>query len=156
MNPLRSFAEHVEWLEELKTVEEEWWLKPIANGKWSMGEIVSHFVSWDLFVIHHRVPYFLEHQAFPEDVAEAEKMNQDASRYAKSGVSKSQLLEEAIRTRNRLVQQVEIIPEDWWIHPFKYKTKTMTFASYIEGLVQHDKHHQDQIILFLKKSANHA
>ncbi|SFF09279.1 Uncharacterized damage-inducible protein DinB (forms a four-helix bundle) [Bacillus sp. OV194] len=156
MSLLKSFAEQVNWLEELRTVKEELWLEPISSGKWSIGEVASHFKAWDLFVIHHRFPYFLEHQTFPENEIDAEKINQDAALYAKSGVSKSQLLQETIETRASLVQQLHTIPEEWWIHPFAYKTKTLTLASYIQGLSEHDKHHQDQISLYLQKSANHA
>ncbi|WP_062240068.1 DinB family protein [Fictibacillus sp. FJAT-27399] len=156
MSLLKSFAEQVDWLEELRTVKEELWLEPISSGKWSIGEVVSHFKAWDLFVIHHRLPYFLEHQAFPENEVDSERMNQDASRYAKFGVSKFQLLQEAIETRANLVQQLQMIPEEWWIQSFYYKNKTLTLAAYIEGLSEHDKHHQNQISLFLQKTANHA
>lgn len=58
---LSKFSELLIWLENLKGLgSNDLWLQPIAEGKWSIREILTHMMNWDKNSHEMMVPNFTE------------------------------------------------------------------------------------------------
>ncbi|UJF33983.1 DinB family protein [Paenibacillus hexagrammi] len=60
---IRVFGAYSSWVASLETLDERLWLTPVSEGKWSVGQIVSHLLNWDQ---HHQqqIVSFLRDQGF--------------------------------------------------------------------------------------------
>lgn len=61
--------------------------------KWTVGEIVSHIMNWDDYLLRETLSSVRDGQGM--DFPDFDTYNKLASNYAKSGISKMKLLEEA-------------------------------------------------------------
>ncbi|MEI0739870.1 maleylpyruvate isomerase N-terminal domain-containing protein [Paenibacillus sp. JTLBN-2024] len=61
---LEAFAGLIRFAESLERLSEEQWAGPIAEGKWSPRDIISHMMLWDR--------YFLENALRPMSGASAD------------------------------------------------------------------------------------
>lgn len=82
--------------------------------------------------------------------------NQKASVYAKSGVSQSQLIQEAVQTRDLLVTELKAMPAEQRqrhlmvnrVSHCPHTDQPYSLAYIIEEFTQHDHHHKLQIESF--------
>jgi hypothetical protein len=146
---LTTYIDFTKWLEDLKEMPEELWLSPIAPGKWSTGEIIAHLKAWDIFVLEERAAYFVSGSEIPHTAVDVEEINKRAALEARFRISKDELLDEAIKCRQKVVKRISEVPESVWKGKIKIKESTITLSGYISGLVEHDQHHQTQIEEFL-------
>lgn len=148
---ISSFGEFTEWLGTLKDLSNEEWVKPISEGKWSIREIVSHFMNWDNYLISTVVP--LVKAGEPFGFPAFDSFNKLASTYATSGISKDDLLDEVILTRNHLLQELKDMPEEVITNHLPVGGMThcpQTGEPYsliyiIHEFIDHDLHHKKQI-----------
>jgi uncharacterized damage-inducible protein DinB len=146
---LTKYKDFTNWLQHLKQISEEYWLVPIKDGKWSVGEIVAHIKAWDVFVWDERVAYFVSGSEIPAKRVDVEEINSHAANEAKSGISKNQLLDEVIECRQVVAKKLEEVPSSVWQGKIEMGSKMITLCEYISGLVEHDEHHKTQIEEFL-------
>lgn len=146
---LTQYKNFTNWLQQLKRIPEEYWLMPIKDGKWSVGEIVAHLKAWDVFVWDERVAYFVSGSEIPVKKVDVEEINSNAANEAKSGISKNQLLDEVIECRQVVAKKLGEVPSAVWQERIEMGSKMITLCEYISGLVEHDEHHRTQIEEFL-------
>jgi len=144
-----EYQNFTDWLETLKTMPEEYWLVPIKEGKWSVGEIVSHIKAWDNFVWNERVEYFVNGTELKKNNFDPEEINKTAAVEARSGISKNELIQKVIECRFFVAKKLEEVPAPIWDRKIELGKSVVTLSEYIEGLVDHDKHHKAQIEEFL-------
>ncbi|SEP73893.1 DinB family protein [Piscibacillus halophilus] len=157
-NIINAFSDYSSWLNQLQDIDDSLWSKPIATGKWSVSEIVAHIIKWDHHLLSEIIPSVQkgDGMVFPE----YDPFNKKASDYAKSGVSQSQLLEEAKNKRNQLINKLNELSRETLYKPLTANgithcphTGTPYSLIYIvKEMIDHDHHHQKQIIHFLKQS----
>lgn len=155
---IHKFSNFAAWLNTLEALDERLWTKPIAEGKWAVSEIIAHIMNWDNYLIAEVIPSVLSGKgiAFPE----FDPFNKKASDYAKSGISKTELLKEAKETREQLVKELselpnEILNKHITSNGATHCPHTGTPYSLIYTIcefIDHDYHHQNQIIKFLKEN----
>ncbi|PEI83953.1 DinB family protein [Bacillus toyonensis] len=155
---IHDFNEYSIWLNTLKGMKEELWVAPISEGKWTIGEIVSHIMNWDECLLSKVLPSVREGQGveFPD----FNTYNKIASSYAKSGISKMKLLEEAKAKRELLVKEIRLLPARNLKKPVTANgvshcphTGTPYFLIYIiKEFVDHDNHHKRQVMHFLNEN----
>lgn len=134
----------IEWVNSLRKLEKEQWRKPIQEGKWSTSEIIGHLIPWDEFVLQKRIPYFFTGETMP-DSPNAEIINYEAA--VKSRQSEQDtIITEFIETRKQLLEALYEIDDDLWLQEISIGTRNLTLYQYFLGLVQHDRHHFEQII----------
>lgn len=146
-----SYGEFSEWLGTLKELSNEEWEQPISDGKWSVREVISHFMNWDNYLIATVVPLVKDGEPFGFPAFDS--FNKLASSYATSGISKDDLLDEVILTRNHLIQVLKDMPEE-------VITKSLPVGGYthcphtgepysliyiIQEFIEHDLHHKTQL-----------
>lgn len=146
---LKQYKSFTNWLQQLKQMPDEYWLVPIKDGKWSVGEIVAHIKAWDVFVWDERVAYFVSGSEIHAKKVDVEEINSNAANEAKSGISKNQLLDEVIECRQVVAKKLGEVPSSVWQERIEMGSKMITLCEYISGLVEHDEHHRTQIEEFL-------
>jgi uncharacterized damage-inducible protein DinB len=146
---LTQYKNFTNWLQQLKQIPEEYWLEPIKDGKWSVGEIIAHIKAWDMFVWDERVACFVSGSQIPAKKVAVQEINSSAANEARSGISKSQLLDEVIECRLVVAKRLGEVPSFVWQEKIEMGSKMITLCEYISGLVEHDEHHRAQIEGFL-------
>lgn len=120
---------------------------PIAEGKWSIAEIIMHLAEWDRFVRTQRLPHIKEGQPV-ENFPDVDAFNRTAVEPA-GRMSFSAVLAYAQKERALLAKEIEEMDAAQWNEAFKAGGKNTSAAVYFEGVVQHDEHHRQQIDAFL-------
>ncbi|MED1865540.1 DinB family protein [Fictibacillus nanhaiensis] len=142
---IKQYNSLVNWLEELKRVPEDYWLEPIHEGKWSIGEIIAHLKAWDVFVWDERFSRFLKKSDLPPKKGNVEEINRNAAHEARSGISKNALIDEVIECRLVLTRKLQEVPSAIWEEKIQMGNSFVTLCEYIKGMVEHDEHHKKQI-----------
>ncbi|PGD09378.1 hypothetical protein COM34_10125 [Bacillus wiedmannii] len=156
---IHDFNEYSIWLNTLKGMKEELWMNPISEGKWTIGEIVSHIMNWDECLLTKVLPSVREGQGM--EFPDFDTYNKLASNYAKSGISKMRLLEEAKAKRELLVKELRLLHDEKLKKPLTANgvshcphTGTPYSLIYIiKEFIEHDNHHKRQVSHFFNGNA---
>ncbi|ALM26516.1 DinB family protein [Bacillus altitudinis] len=140
---IKHYEHTLEWVQSLTKVTEEEWRSAIAEGKWSMAEIIAHFVPLDEFILHDRLKEFWNEQALPQ-APDAHEMNQQSAERARKE-ERSETIGRFIAVRTELLQEMKKIEPSRWNASFLIGQTELTLSSYFEGLIKHDLHHMEQI-----------
>ncbi|PFE97956.1 hypothetical protein CN325_12880 [Bacillus thuringiensis] len=144
----------IQWCQTLKGVPDDIWFQSFKNGLWGIADVISHFIIWDDFVMKYRIPYFLSTQSVPHFPTDVEEMNKSAIIYARSGISREELINQFSYTRKQLVDEIERIPADNLNDDFQIGTKKVRLNHYFSSLIQHDLKHKEEIMQFLIYNKN--
>ncbi|EOP11198.1 DinB family protein [Bacillus cereus] len=139
----------IEWCQTLNGISEDIWFQPFKKGSWAIADVISHFIVWDEFLMKYRVLYFVSGKSVPNVPTDAEKMNKGAIIYARSGISKEELIDQFSFTRKQLVDQIERIPARNFNNDYQFGTKKVRLNDYFSSLIQHDLKHKEEIMQFL-------
>ncbi|WP_249705307.1 DinB family protein [Bacillus zhangzhouensis] len=133
----------LEWVQSLTEVTDQEWRSAIADGKWSIAEIISHFVPWDEFILHDRLKEFWNNRPLPQapDVHEMNPLSAERARKEE----RSETIERFIAVRTELLQEMKKIEASRWNRSFFIGQTELTLSSYFQGLIEHDIHHMKQI-----------
>ncbi|MDA1525696.1 DinB family protein [Bacillus cereus] len=148
-NVLEEKLNIIEWCRTLQRVPDDIWFQALREGSWAIADVISHFIVWDVFLIKDRIPYFISGQSVPNVPIDVEEMNKGAIKYARSGISKEEILEQFNVTRKKLVDQIERIPTQYFYNDYQFGTKKVRLNHYFSSLIQHDLKHKEEIIRFL-------
>lgn len=147
---LHHHEELIDWVKTLHTVDETTWFKPFSEGKWGTSDVISHFITWDRFMLQYRIPYIEKELVFPKVDINPEKMNKDAAVYARSGIEKEKLIQEYIETREIVIERLKQFPEELYMKKITVGSKELSVAEYFESHLEHDHKHVKQIKDFIK------
>ncbi|MEV9653046.1 MULTISPECIES: DinB family protein [Bacillus] len=140
---IKHYEHTLEWVQSLTEVTEEEWRSAIADGKWSIAEIIAHFVPWDEFILHDRLKEFWNNKALPQ-APDVHEMNQQSAERARKE-ERSETIGRFIAVRTELLQEMKKIETSRWTTPFLIGQTELTLLSYFQGLIKHDLHHMEQI-----------
>ncbi len=146
-----SYASYLEWLERFDDWNEEQWVHPISEGKWAAREIVSHIMFWDRYLLETSIEQAMNQKdlSFPD----FEPFNQEAAEYARSGMNKAQLLDEAKKSRKKVIDRLLELPDDVLlchltsngVDKCPHTGEPYSLLYIISDFCWHDRHHQKQI-----------
>lgn len=145
------YKELIEWTETLRDLDDNVWYAPVAEGKATVAEIISHLRNWDDYLIHTVIPAIKngEGMIFPA----FDPFNQKAYEYARSGISKKRMLDEFKQTRLQLIELLLTEPEVAAKHvpangvelcPHTGTPYSLLYI--IHEFFDHDMHHKNQIL----------
>ncbi|MFD0670793.1 DinB family protein [Cohnella sp. GCM10027633] len=145
------YRQFLEWADTLRDMDDRLWTKPIADGKATVADIVSHLQHWDYYLLHTVIPSIKngEDIRFPD----FDSYNEQAYEYARSGVSKDKLLDELTQTRLRLIELLRNEPDVAAKHvpvngvarcPHTDTPYSLLYIVY--EFIDHDAHHKNQIL----------
>jgi uncharacterized damage-inducible protein DinB len=135
--------EIIRWAQSLESIPKEDWQRPIKEGKWSIAEIVGHFVPWDEFVVNQRLPFLGTEEPLPQ-APDPQILNEQSASKARTS-KQSVVIQHFILSREKLIESLEEIPPESWEQTFKPGNKEITLIGYLEGLAAHDLHHKREI-----------
>jgi len=147
LNEKRDF---INWVLSLMELDDQLWFQSFSEGKWATADVISHFITWDNFFLEHRIPYIQQNIPFPQMDINTEAMNRDASKYARSGISKQEVIKEFIEARSKVIQWLEELPEDAYMRMLHIGKNEIELISYFQSHHHHDITHKKQIVDFLK------
>lgn len=133
-----------EWLKSLKKIDNDQWIKPLSEGKWTVGAVISHLLYWDKYSLNERFPLFKE-GAILERFPDFQKVNDQAEEYSKM-VPKDQLLDELLQIRDEYISMIDKMKEEDLEISFQIGDHRLTIEDYFKDFVGHDIHHKDQVI----------
>lgn len=146
LNEIREhYINFQEWLQSLKALDDREWFAPIAEGKWSIAAIVSHLLSWDRYSFQHLFPNFKEGAAL-DGFPDFQEVNQAADKYAHSGMTKEQLLDEILGERQHYFTNINEYSEEDLTISFTIGNHNFSIDEYFKDFIGHDIHHQKQIM----------
>ncbi|MGG0722370.1 DinB family protein [Bacillus mycoides] len=139
----------IEWCQTLNGISEDIWFQPFKKGSWAIADVISHFIVWDEFLMKYRIPYFISGQSVPNVPTDVEEMNKGAIKYARSGISKEELIDQFSFTRKQLVDQINQISARNFKDDYQFGTKRVRLNDYFSSLIQHDLKHKEEIMQFI-------
>ncbi|EJQ45031.1 hypothetical protein IEE_02512 [Bacillus cereus BAG5X1-1] len=139
----------IEWCQTLNGISEDKWFQPFKKGSWAIADVISHFIVWDEFLMKYRIPYFISGQSVPNVPTDVEEMNKGAIKYARSGISKEELIDQFSFTRKQLVDQINQISARNFKDDYQFGTKRVRLNDYFSSLIQHDLKHKEEIMQFI-------
>lgn len=119
----------------------------IAEGKWSIAQIIMHLAEWDRFMREQRLPQ-MEQGAEVERLPDVDAFNEAAVKPVAS-MKFQEVLAHAQKQRALLVQEIEGMADAKWHSRFHIGQREMDPAAYFAGILEHDAHHRKQIEGFL-------
>ncbi|WP_408009705.1 DinB family protein [Pseudalkalibacillus sp. A8] len=140
-----------QWVQSLESLSNEEWLSPVKPGKWSIAEIIAHLTYWDRYFLKERYPKIKAGARLPRSI-DVHVMNQGASLYARSGVSKKEIIKEFLETRDLLIKAINARSEEELDAPFYNREHPETLRKCLITFCEHDRHHKHQIEDFLHKA----
>ncbi|WP_158599131.1 DinB family protein [Planococcus salinus] len=146
---LEAFRDYEMYLASLRTSikNDEDAREPIAEGKWSIAEIILHLAEWDRFIREERLPFIRSGKAFAS-YPEVDDFNRRAVTKVDE-LKFPDILAHAQKRRALVGKEIEKLEPHEWSAPFTIGDSKVSFASYFEGIVEHDRHHIRQIDSFL-------
>lgn len=148
---LENFRTIIPWINRLVELDDPTWFKPIAEGKASIAEIISHLKNWDRYLITNAIPSAQRGDGivFPD----FDPFNSVAYEYAKSGISKNQMLDEFCAIRMELYNLLLEIGEDTLrkhatangVELCPHTGTPYSVLYIIQEFIEHDNHHKNQI-----------
>jgi hypothetical protein len=140
---LQHHLNSIEFVQSLQLLNEHQWRTPIAEGKWTIAEIIGHFKPWDEFIMQQRLPYLFSGNELSKG-PDAQQINREAAAVSRKE-SKQDTLDKFVLTRKKLYEEILNIPDELWDRPFYIGTSKLSLYGYLQGLAEHDCHHFEQI-----------
>lgn len=140
---LAHFRASMKWIEGMREWEAANWRSPIAEGKWTVAEVIGHLGPWDRFFLKNRLHPILAEESL-EPYPGSDKLNAKSADLAREQ-SQDQTIQDFLATRSKLVEELSALPEQSWHKPFTIGSNTTNLEEYFTGLVEHDEHHFNQI-----------
>lgn len=142
---LGQFGDWIRFVQELGQMDEYIWNQSIADGKWSVREVVAHIQRWDDYFFEEAIAKAAASEPLTVRHLDYDLFNEKAKHRGKSATI-GQLTEEAVASRSRIIRTIENASESVYArvyedgdgHPF-------AFGQYLKDFLWHDRHHMDQI-----------
>lgn len=144
---LQQLEEAIAWVKDLAVLPDDLWLTPTAEGKWSVGEIVSHLMFWDRIIVEQRLPYIKP--GVQLESLNDQTVNDRASAYARSEASRQTVIDEFVHYRQAYIGDMRRRSGEELHAAFQIGQTSLTLAHYAEEMIEHDRHHKKQIDEFL-------
>ncbi|WJE54469.1 DinB family protein [Bacillus cereus] len=87
------------------------WFIPIQLDKWSTSEIVAHILFWNRFILG-RLSLLQSQKWLTKANINVDEFNRISANYAKSGVSKDELIQQFKKARFNIIHFLETLSED--------------------------------------------
>jgi hypothetical protein len=139
----KTMKEFEEFTLYVDSIDEELLSVPIAEGKWTVKEVISHLTNWDTYSIEKMVPYMKDNAILPEFI-DHDTHNMVAIEIANNYRDSAALKNDFRETRKKLVSLLNSVGSDISFTIGKGKRK-YTIDSYAKIFVHHDKQHRKQI-----------
>lgn len=142
---LQQFEEFIAYVESLSSkVDQAAWSNPIAPGKWTLKELISHLWNWDVYSVEKMIPFMQDGAQLPPFV-DLDAYNNTAIEKAKRFPDPEALIHQFAATRREMIQKLEEIYDPSIRFTIGNEEGQLSIDSYVDIFVHHDEHHKRQI-----------
>lgn len=142
---LNEYAEWIDNVGEFAEQGEAYWNRPIAEGKWTVRDVVCHIMRWDEYFFNEAIAKISHGDPLTVKHLDYDDFNEESRQYAKT-LSTEDLVNQTLAAREKLIQTIEALPEalygkrytDGDGHPFEVE-------QFMRDFIWHDKHHLAQL-----------
>jgi uncharacterized damage-inducible protein DinB len=146
----QGFNDFTGFIDSLCELGDKYWDTPIAEGKWTVKDIVCHMMLWDKYFYEEAInkiklnePLTLKHLDF-------NNFNANAVLYAKSR-TKQEICTEFVEYRSKIISAISGLPDEEYLRTYvDGDGEKFSIRSYLQDFIPHDKHHQKQVEKFIK------
>ncbi|ANS75279.1 hypothetical protein AWM70_12245 [Paenibacillus yonginensis] len=147
---VEEFKTFIDFVQELKMIEEEHWNSPISEGKWSLKDVICHIMLWDIYFYEEGIEKIKLGQSVTVRHLNFDEFNANAREYAKTQTRDS-IMNQFFEYRNKIIDDITGLPEEDYIKEYKDGDgKKFSIRGYLRGFIPHDKHHKKQIEKYVK------
>ncbi|MGM7684958.1 DinB family protein [Cytobacillus sp. Hm23] len=148
---INSFEGFIHFVESLRNMENEKWGLPIAEGKWTVRDIIAHIMLWDKYFLENAIRKIKSQQPLTSRHVNFDDFNNNAVQYGKTK-DKDTLISETISYRREIIEHLTSVPRENYEHKYVDEDGNhFTIKSYLDGFIPHDSHHKSQIEQYLNK-----
>lgn len=149
MEMVEEFKSFIDFVQELKTLNEEHWNSPISEGKWTLKDVITHIMLWDKYFYEEGIEKIKLGQSVTVRHLNFDEFNASAREYAKSQTSDA-IINQFMEYRNNIINDISGLQEEDYIRAYKDgDRKKFSIRGYLRGFIPHDKHHKKQIEKYL-------
>ncbi|GAA0836848.1 DinB family protein [Paenibacillus glucanolyticus] len=142
---LNEYSEWIDKVGEFAEQGESYWNRPIAEGKWTVRDVVCHIMCWDEYFYNEAIAKVSAGETLTVKHLDYDAFNEDSRLYAKT-LSTEALVNQTLAAREKLIQTIEALPEALYAmrytdgdgHPFEVE-------QFMRDFIWHDKHHLAQL-----------
>ncbi|WP_248929824.1 DinB family protein [Paenibacillus hamazuiensis] len=150
---VEEFKAFIHYAEELNELEEELWNRPIAAGKWTVKDILSHIMLWDKYYYEEGIEKIAHDQPLTVKHLDFDRFNAGAREYAETQ-SRQSIVEQLLHYRMKIIHVLSRLREEDFIKEYADGDgNKFTVRDYLQGFVPHDMHHKKQIDDFIRSAA---
>ncbi|MFS0722378.1 DinB family protein [Paenibacillus sp. 1P07SE] len=147
---VEEYKSFIHFVEDLRSISEANWNRPLAEGKWTLKDVISHIMLWDQYFYDEGIkkiklaePVTVKHLDFNE-------FNANAVQYAKTQ-TKNEILDQCIHNRKQIIDAISGLAEEEYTKAYKDgEKKKFSIRGFLRGFIPHDRHHKKQIETFIK------
>ncbi len=144
-------GEYSNFLLGLRKLDEKVFIEPIAEGKWSVRDMVAHIMMWDKNCVEKTLKSLNKGQQaeLKEDV-DPQSFNERSVAYGRT-LTQREVLDQSLYYRSELIFQLTQLPAETF-EADNQAINSMTLSEFIDRLfISHDQHHMKQIEAFLSR-----
>lgn len=146
---IKEFEGFIPFVKSLQEHNERHWNVPIAEGKWTVKDIISHIMLWDKYFYEEAIHKIKLQQPLTLRQLNFSEFNANAIEYAKSQTMES-IVEQCVLYRSKLIQDISGLSEEEYEREYKdADNRPFSVHSYLHDFIYHDNHHRNQIEQFL-------
>ncbi|WP_195576164.1 DinB family protein [Paenibacillus sp. 1001270B_150601_E10] len=145
-----EFKSYIAFVLKLDELSEEHWNSPIAEGKWTLKEVITHIMLWDKYFYEEAIEKIKQNKPLTVKHLNFNEFNANAIEYSKKHTKKS-IVDQFVEYRMKITNDISEMNEDECTRDFiDGDKKKFSVRKFLRGFIPHDKHHKKQIEKFLK------
>ncbi|MEO2206549.1 DinB family protein [Paenibacillus pabuli] len=147
---IEEFKSFTSYVIELDNLSEQVWNTPIAEGKWTLKDVITHMMLWDQYFYNEAIYKIKQDEPLTVRHLNFDEFNANAIEYSKT-TSKKAILEEFVEKRMNIIHAITGLREEEYTREYKDgDKKKFSIKKYVRAFISHDKHHKKQIDSFKK------
>ncbi len=148
---MKEFSELIQFVESLRELDQLTWITPLAEGKWTLRDVVAHIMLWDKYFLEEGIQKITNNQPVTVQHLNFDQFNQKAVDYAKR-TSRQEIIDRTIQYRSELINQIQSLSEEAFIEErVDGDGNKFSAYQYLLDFIWHDHHHINQLKTFLSK-----
>lgn len=146
---LKEFSNLCTYVESLRNIKPEKWIAPIAEGKWSIRDIVAHMMLWDQHFLEEAIQKLAQQAPLTLKHLDFDDFNSNAVEFAKTK-SKDEIIDLTIRYRTEIINHLSSLSDEaFTAEHLDGDGQPFTAQQYVLDFLWHDNHHVKQMVEFL-------
>jgi len=150
---VQEYNDFTGFIDSLCKLEDTYWDTPIAEGKWTVKDIVCHIMLWDKYFYEEAISRIKLNEALTLKNLDFNKFNANAIQYAKSR-TKQEICTEFVEHRSNIISAISGLSDEDYLRTYvDGDGEKFSIRSYLQDFIPHDKHHKKQVEEFIKSIA---